>query len=162
MLANWIKAPYEQITYLCAGINHLAWYIEFKWNGEDAIPLIKKAVEKPEIYEQEIVRNEMFKHFGYYVTESSGHCSEYVPWFRKRPELIEKYCLKGKGENPGVHKLSVNSYISRQNTWRDEFIEFANNPVLERGNEYAAYIFNAVLETALCLSLTVMSGTMDL
>ena len=66
MLAKWIGADYEDITYTCAGINHQAFYLDFKWKGEDAYPLIREAVEKPEIYNEEIVRNEMFKHFGYY------------------------------------------------------------------------------------------------
>ena len=54
MLASWIGAPMEEITYTCAGINHLAWYLEYEWNGEDAYPLIRKAVaEQPEIYNEE-------------------------------------------------------------------------------------------------------------
>src|SRR5690349_9414219 len=96
MLAGWIGAPYEEITYTCAGINHMAWYTEFKWNGQDAYPLIHKAItERPEIYNEEIVRNEMYLALGKYVTESSGHNSEYNWWFRKRPDLIEKYCIDG-------------------------------------------------------------------
>ena len=74
MLAHWIGAPMEEVTYFCAGINHQAWYLSFKWNGEDAYPLIRKAItENPEIYNTEIVRNEMYLHLDYYVTESSGH-----------------------------------------------------------------------------------------
>ena len=88
MLANWIKTPMDQITYVCAGINHQAWFIEFKKNGKDAYPLLRKAVLKnKKIYNEEIVRNEMFLHLGYYVSESSGHNSEYNWWFRKRPDL---------------------------------------------------------------------------
>jgi alpha-galactosidase len=76
MLAGWIGAPNEEITYTCAGINHMAWYIDYKWNGEDAYPLIYKAItERPEIYNEEIVRNEMYLALGKYVTESSGHNS---------------------------------------------------------------------------------------
>ena len=70
MLARWIGAPEDEITYTCAGINHQAWYLDFRWNGADAYPLIHKAVtERPEVYQEEIVRNEMFLHLGYYVTE---------------------------------------------------------------------------------------------
>src|SRR5512137_2620562 len=90
MLADWIGAPYREITYTCAGINHQAWYLKFEWNGKDAYPLIRQAItSRPEIYNEEIVRNEMFLHLDYYVTESSGHNSEYNAWFRKRPDLIE-------------------------------------------------------------------------
>ncbi|NLD71282.1 MAG: alpha-glucosidase/alpha-galactosidase, partial [Chloroflexi bacterium] len=92
MLARWIGAPYEEITYVSAGINHQSFYLDYRWNGEDAYPLIREAVLTPEIYDEEQVRNEMFLQLGYYVTESSGHNSEYNWWFRKRPDLIEKYC----------------------------------------------------------------------
>ena len=145
MLARWIGAPFEEITYTCAGVNHQAFYLDFLWNGKDAYPLIQQAIAKPEIYQEEIVRNEMYRHLGYYVTESSGHNSEYVQWFRKRPDLIEKYCTHGTGWNPGIHDFSVKGYISRQSTWREEFLSFAEEAVnLERGHEYAAHIFNAI------------------
>jgi alpha-galactosidase len=78
MLAEWIGTTMEHITYVCAGINHQAFYVEFKKDGKDAIPLIRKAIlGKRAIYEEELVRNEMFLALGYYVTESSGHNSEY-------------------------------------------------------------------------------------
>ena len=120
MLARWIGAPVEEITYTCAGINHQAWYLKFEWNGEDAYPLIREAVKKPEIYREEIVRNEMFLHLDYYVTESSGHNSEYNWWFRKRPDLIEKYCTHGTGWNPGVHAYILKEYQRAEDTWKDE------------------------------------------
>lgn len=144
MLARWIGAPMEEITYLCAGINHQAFYIRYEWNGKDAYPLIREAVQKPEIYDEEQVRNEMFLHLGYYVTESSGHNSEYNAWFRKRPDLIEKYCTHGTGWNPGHHAYILNEYLRAEDTWRDHIQEELSKPVnLERGHEYASYIFNA-------------------
>ena len=146
MLAKWIGAPEDEITYLCAGINHQAWYLKYEWNGEDAYPLIRRAMEKPEIYNEEQVRNEMFIHLDYYVTESSGHNSEYVAWFRKRPDLIEKYCTHGTGWNPGVYAYIRDEYLSREDTWKKSIEEWlANDEVdLKRGHEYAASIFNAV------------------
>ena len=147
MLADWIGAPNDEITYLCAGINHQAWYLEYKWNGEDAYPLIRKAIEKPDIYNVEQVRNEMYLHLDYYVTESSGHNSEYVAWFRKRPDLIEKYCTHGTGWNPGRYAYIRDSYLEREDTWRDSIKEWlAEESVdLDRGHEYAASIFNATI-----------------
>lgn len=147
MLAGWIGAPMEEITYLCAGINHQAWYLDFKWKGKDAYPLIREAVKKPQIYNLEQVRNEMFLHLDYYVTESSGHNSEYNPWFRKRPDLIEKYCTNGTGWNPGVHAYILNEYLKRSNNWRGEIEEWLSEEKvdLKRGHEYAASIFNAIL-----------------
>ncbi|NLC68796.1 MAG: alpha-galactosidase [Clostridiaceae bacterium] len=147
MLANWIGAPMEEITYLCAGINHQAWYLEFKWNGKDAYPLIREAIKKPEIYNAEQVRNEMFLHLDYYVTESSGHNSEYNAWFRKRPDLIEKYCTHGTGWNPGEYAYILKYYLDREDTWKKDIEEWLNRDTisLERGHEYAANIFNAII-----------------
>lgn len=147
MLAKWIGAPYNEITYTCAGINHQAWYLKYEWNGKDAYPLIRKAVKKPQIYQEEIVRNEMFLHLDYYVTESSGHNSEYNWWFRKRPDLIEKYCIHGTGWNPGEYAYILKEYESRKDTWKEEAKKWfaKETPIsLERGHEYAAYIINAL------------------
>lgn len=145
MLAHWIGAPYEEITYRCAGINHQAWYVDFKWKGQDAYPLIRKAItSNKDIYNEEQVRNEMFLALGYYVTESSGHNSEYVAWFRKRPDLIEKYCTSGTGWNPGKHAYILNEYLHVADTWRESIEHQLAQPVkLDRGHEYAASIFNA-------------------
>ncbi len=144
MLAKWIDAPMDEVTYRCAGINHQAFYIDFKWNGKDAYPLIRKAMDKPEILNEEQVRNEMFLHLGYYVTESSGHNSEYNAWFRKRPDLIEKYCTHGTGWNPGIYAYIRDEYLKVADTWRDNIKEELAKPIdLARGAEYASRIFNA-------------------
>ncbi len=148
MLAKWIGAPMDEVTYVCAGINHQAWYVDYRWKGQDAYPLIREAMNKPEIYQQEIVRNEMFLHLGYYVTESSGHNSEYNWWFRKRPDLIEKYCIHGTGWNPGEYAYILKEYLRREDDWKDAIIKWLEDPQplkLERGHEYAAYIINAYL-----------------
>ncbi len=147
MLAGWIGAPLEEITYTCAGINHQAWYLRYAWNGRDAYPLLREAVQQPEIYQQEIVRNELFLHLDYYVTESSGHNSEYNWWFRKRPDLIERYCLPGTGWNPGEYAYILKRYEERASRWREEAQRWfaKESPIsLERGGEYAAGIINAL------------------
>lgn len=148
MLAKWIGAPMDEITYLCAGINHTAFYLDYKWNGKDAYPLIRKAItENEDVYNEEQVRNEMYLHFDYYVTESSGHNSEYNQWFRKRPDLIEKYCTHGTGWNPGEHAFILKEYLAREDNWREDMEAWlAQDEVdLNRGHEYAAYIFNATI-----------------
>jgi alpha-galactosidase len=148
MLASWIDAEMDEITYTCAGINHQAWYLKYERNGKDAYPEIRKAiVEHPDIYEEEIVRNEMFLHLDYYVTESSGHNSEYNWWFRKRPDLIEKYCTHGTGWNPGEYAYILKEYEEAKHTWKEEAKLWfaAETPIsLERELEYAAYIMNAL------------------
>jgi len=146
MLAKWIGAPMEEITYFCAGINHQAFYLDYKWKGKNAYPLIHKAItEKEEIYKAELVRNEMYLALDYYVTESSGHNSEYNAWFRKRPELIEKYCTHGTNWNPGLYAYILKEYLNREDSWKDRVKEELAKPVdLKRGHEYAASIFNAI------------------
>ena len=154
MLAGWIGAPVDEITYRCAGINHQAWYLEFKWNGQDAYPLIHKAVtQRPEIYNEEIVRNEIYLHLGYYVTESSGHNSEYNWWFRKRPDLIEKYCTTGTGWNPGEYAYILKEYQHTEATWKETVRHRLDAPLTpedtRRGGEYAASIINALMGGAM-------------
>jgi len=146
MLAKWINVPMAEVTYTCAGINHQAFYLEYKHNGKDVYPLIRQAITgRSEIYNEEIVRNEMFLALGYYVTESSGHNSEYNAWFRKRPDLIEKYCTTGTGWNPGLYAYIVKEYEKRESNWKELIKEeLAKEIKLERGHEYASNIFNAV------------------
>ena len=143
MLAGWIGAPMEEITYLCAGINHQAHYLNFKRNGKDAYPLIAEKVRTDAaIYSQEKVRNEMFLSLGYYVTESSIHNSEYNSWFRKRPELIRQYLPEGSTWSTEVIKKRIASSEERR---RKEIELWLKEPAdLKRGNEYAAAIFNAL------------------
>ena len=146
MLARWIGAKDEDVSYTCAGINHQAFYLEYLWKGKDAYPLLWEAMKNPDIYNEEQVRNEMFMLLNYYPTESSGHNSEYNAWFRKRPDLIEKYCIHGTGWNPGAYAYILESYRNAKDTWKKSIDEWLADPAvdLNRGHEYAAYIFNAV------------------
>ena len=149
MMAEWLGLKPENVDYVCAGINHMAWFVKFEHKKKDLYPRLRKLVEKDEdIYNHEQVRNEMFLALDYYVTESSGHNSEYNWWFRKRPDLIEKYCTTGTGWNPGHFAYVLDSYQSREKDWEKSVNEWlsADNPIsLERGHEYAAYIANAWL-----------------
>lgn len=97
LLARFIGAPLHEVTYWVAGINHLAWFLRFEWKGQDAYPLIWEAMKHPdhyaggeevEAYEGGRARFELMRHFGYFVTESSHHLSEYVPYFRRHPGLL--------------------------------------------------------------------------
>jgi alpha-galactosidase len=94
-LSEDIGVPYEDINYLVAGINHMAFYLKFenRRTGEDLYPKIRQVLEEGRAPDFNLVRYEMFKRLGYFVTESSEHFSEYTPWFIKhdRPELIEEF-----------------------------------------------------------------------
>ncbi len=150
MLANWVGAEYKDITYTCAGVNHQAFYLDLKWNGKDMYPMLREAMKRPEILDAERVRNDMFLHLDYYPTESSGHNSEYVAWYRKRMDLIDKYCSDHDGANwnPGTYASILRAYQSRKDQWRASVEKWLDKPDSEislgRGNEYASYIFNAV------------------
>ena len=142
MLASWLNVPYNELDYLCAGINHLAFFLKLEHKGVDLYPKLRELMEKPEIYKKEVVRNEIFRHLGYYVTESSGHNSEYNQWFRKRPDLIEKYCTPNEhsGWNPGEYAFSLNYRLGLQKTWRADIDDWIANAEVDtkRGQEYAA------------------------
>jgi alpha-galactosidase len=92
-LANDIGVPEEEINYTCAGINHMAFYTTFERDGEDLYPAIRQVLDEGRQPALNRVRYEMLKRTGYFVTESSEHFSEYVPWFikRDRPDLIEEF-----------------------------------------------------------------------
>jgi alpha-galactosidase len=96
-LAMDIGVPFEEINYLCAGINHMAFYLRFERKTpagvEDLYPLVRQVIEEGRVPGWNRVRYEMFKRLGYFVTESSEHFSEYTPWFikRDRPDLVEKF-----------------------------------------------------------------------
>lgn len=110
-------------------------------------PAIRKAMENKKVWNAELVRNEMFMKLGYYVTESSGHNSEYSWWFRKRPDLIQKWCLTGTNWNPGKHAYILGEYLNVEKTWKTiakRVVEQSKTMPLTRGHEYAASIINAI------------------
>ena len=101
-LAKYLGIPQDELDYWIGGINHMAWFLELKHHGKDIYPLLKEKFKDPAVYSgpnahvfgADIVRAEVFKAFGYYCTETSPHLSEYLPYFRKRPELIERLKLQ--------------------------------------------------------------------
>ncbi len=147
MLAEWLNVPADEVSYLCAGVNHQAFYLKLEHNGENLYPRLREKIKDPEYYNKEIVRNEMFKHLDYYVTESSGHNSEYNQWFRKRPDLIEKYCTHGTGWNPGEYAFSLNLRLTkRKENYESDMRKWIEGEEVDKNKspEYAADIFNAV------------------
>lgn len=92
-LAQDMEIPIEEIHYLCAGINHMAFYLRLERNGEDLYPQLQRVIDEGRVPEDNKVRYDMFQRLGYFMTESSEHFAEYVPWFIKedQPELIEKF-----------------------------------------------------------------------
>lgn len=150
-IAQVLGLKQEEVDIICAGINHQTWYIQVKHKGEDMTGKLLEAFEKHEEYSKtEKVRIDMLRRFGYYSTESNGHLSEYVPWYRKRPDEINQWIDLGcwiNGETGG--------YLRVCNEARDWFeVDFPNwmkEPPKkfvpeERGHEHGSYILEG-LET---------------
>lgn len=144
-LASYIGAPYEEISYWVAGINHMAWFLELKWKGKDAYPILRRRIkENPQLWDilgeyggtklKDIVRFEILKHFGYFVTESPFHMSEYVPYFRKTEEHIENFGVATRWWLK--HEKSVESYFKEI----EKEVSGTEKIQIERTDEYASYI----------------------
>ena len=146
-LASYIDASPGEISYNAAGINHMAWFIEFKWKGRDAYPILKEKLSNPKVYEDsshpayyDLVRIEVFKALGYYVSESSNHLSEYLPYFRKNPSLIEHYHIL-------THKDRFESETERAKAVDEKLrsiLEKGEVIPVSRSKEYCAQIIYAM------------------
>ena len=146
--SEWAKrldVPLESVNYVCAGINHEAFYLSFEHEGKNMLPEIRKLALKPEIWKGDSTRMEYVKHFGYPVTESSGHVSEYNPWFRKDKETVAKYCDNSVSTWNGGHGFIKELYDRPD--WRERMQKMADweEPIsLERSHEYGSMIVNAI------------------
>jgi alpha-galactosidase len=92
LIASYTGVKKDEIDYLAAGINHMAWFLKLEHQGKDLYPILKRNFEKPGYYVNEKVRAEVMRHFGYFMTESTGHLSEYLPYFRKNQKALDLYC----------------------------------------------------------------------
>jgi alpha-galactosidase len=143
-LAQYLGIPYEDLEWRVAGINHNAWFTTLASKGEDLYPRLRERAKVPAIYEQDSVRFEVMLHLGAFVTESSGHFSEYVPYFRKRPDLIQRYMRSGYRGESGF-------YANNWPAWREMNAAAVRGLVdgtleleLHRSHEYASYIVEAM------------------
>ena len=145
--SGWAKRlgiDFKDVTYECAGINHQAWFMKYEKDGEDLLPKIRELALKPEIWYGDSTRMEYVKHFGYPVTESAGHVSEYNPWFRKNKETIGRYCPKDFSEWNGGSGFIKELYARPD--WKETMEKMGNweTPVsLERSHEYGSIIINS-------------------
>lgn len=135
-LARDIDIPIGEINYVAAGINHMAFYLSIERDGEDLYPAIRKVIDEGRVPEDNRVRYEVLKRAGYFVTESSEHFSEYVPWFikRDRPDLIEDFNIP-LDEYP----RRCERQIKKWGSMRDEYTG-PGRIEHKRSKEYAARI----------------------
>jgi alpha-galactosidase len=143
-LSAYMNIPYPELVWECAGINHNAWFTKLEHGGEDVYPLLRERARDPEVYERDPVRFETMLQLGYFVTESSGHFSEYVPWFRKRPELIERYTREGYRGESGFYANNWPTWRQKSDAWIGDLVEGHKEIPSTRSAEYASYIVEAM------------------
>jgi len=141
----------EEVDIVCAGINHQTWYVQIRHKGQDLTAGLLEAFEKhPDFSRTEKVRIDMLRRFGYYSTESNGHLSEYVPWYRKRPDEIADWIDMGSwinGETGGYLRVCTEG----RNWFETDFPNWMKDPAMkyegaQRSQEHGSYIIEG-LET---------------
>ena len=143
-LAGYLDVPVDDLRFQCAGINHLAWYTELRVDGCDMYPRLAERAQDAEVYDCDPVRFEVLKHFGAFVTESSGHLSEYLPYFRKRPDLVARYTRGGYRGESGFYANNWPSWRQGGDDTISATLEGRTPLQLKRGAEYASTIIEAI------------------
>lgn len=145
-LAEYAGVPYEEMHWRAGGINHMSWFVELTHGGKDLYPVLLEKIKDPELLRQDPVRFDAMKYLGAFVSESSGHFSEYIPYYRKRQALIDLHCNAGYNGATGF-------YADNWPIWRKENDEQIVQQLegtlpleMQSSNEYAAVIIEAVLK----------------
>jgi alpha-galactosidase len=141
-LADDIGIPVAEIDYLVAGINHMAFYLKLERNGEDLYPLVRQVMDEGRVPKTNRVRYDMFKRLGYFVTESSEHFAEYVPWYIKtgREDLIEQYNIP-LDEYPRRCERQIADWQNMYSELQDP----SKTIPIERSVEYGSHIIHAMV-----------------
>lgn len=147
-LAGYLGIDPAALRYRVAGINHMAWFLELAQGGQDLYSALRACLDRPETVARDPVRFEIMRHFGYFVTESSRHMAEYVPYVMPHPEEMARLDVE--------HRTAES--FARQQATREERMakarrELETEPLeLRRSNEYAATIIHAIeTDTPRCI-----------
>jgi alpha-galactosidase len=150
LLARRAGVAYEEMNWECAGVNHLAWFTKLEHGAKDLYPLLLKKAEqdlagKPSDPKDaaDLVRKDMMLHFGAFITESSGHLSEYLPYYRKRKDLIEKYARPGYDGGSSFYADNWPSWRAAADKNRAEMVAGRAPMDWPRSYEYASWIIEA-------------------
>ncbi|NLD59452.1 MAG: alpha-galactosidase [Clostridiales bacterium] len=142
LIAGYCGVNKKDVDFLCAGINHMGWFLQIEKDGVDLYPKFREVMEEPGHYINEKVRAEVLRNFGYFCTESTGHLSEYLPYFRKNQKALDLYCDEPGfgGETNAYFKFST--YV--QNKYGGRLLD--NEPIAlpRRSVEYCSYILEAI------------------
>ncbi len=140
-LARVMGVRYDRLRYWAAGINHLAWFLKLECGGHDLYPLLRRKVRNPEVEEAERVRVAILRLFGFFVSESSYHMSEYVPYYRRTPESIARYLPQ-----PRDYLGAYQGGLDEQRRTIEALLASCQPLQVRRSHEYASYIIDS-LET---------------
>jgi alpha-galactosidase len=144
LISRYVEVPKQEINFFCAGINHMAWFlsIEDRRDGRDLYPILRDNFEKPEYYVNEKVRGEVMRHFGYFMTESTGHLSEYLPYFRKTRKALSRYCDEPSfgGESGAYYKYCA---MLAEKFARTDPLSIESTQLGPRSAEYCSHIIEA-------------------
>jgi alpha-galactosidase len=150
LLAKRAGVTYAELDWECAGINHLAWFTKLERRGKDLYPLLKRLAEKellgkPDYTDKDadLIRKDMMLHFGAFITESSGHLSEYLPYYRKRADLLKKYTRPDYGGESGIYSRSWPKWRQRSDQERIDMLAGKLAIEWDRSWEYASWIIEA-------------------
>lgn len=145
MLARYAGVPYPDVQWKCGGINHLAWFTEFNGPDGDLYPKLKEVFSDPtsEFAQKEKVRGDIMMHFGRFITESSGHFSEYLPYYRKRKDLMEKYLIAGYGGEESFYANNWPAWRKGNDEARARLLSGEEPIQFKRSEEYGAWIIEA-------------------
>jgi alpha-galactosidase len=144
LLAEFLDVPYEELEWRCAGINHNAWFTKLERHGKDLYPQLREQAARPEVYEHDPVRFDVMLHLGAFVTESSGHFSEYVPYYRKRPDLLKKYTRPGYLGESGFYANNWPDWRKANDERIHAMLRGETEIPLDRSHEYASNIIEAM------------------
>lgn len=142
-LAEYLDVPQAEMRWRAAGVNHLSFITELTRNGEDLLPALRAAGRRREIYERDPVRFELLFELGAFVAESSGHNSEYTQWFRKRPDLVERYARPGYEGESGYYANNWPAWRRENDDRLRRVIDGSEEHDLVRGYEYASHLIEA-------------------
>ena len=143
LIAGYTNVKKVEIDFLAAGINHMAWFLKLEKDGQDLYPLFRENIEKPEYYVNDKVRCEVARHFGYFMTESSGHLSEYLPWFRKNRKALDLYCDQPLfGGESGIGYRFHSGIADKYE--KIDYLQFESDDLRPRSAEYCSHILEAM------------------
>lgn len=145
LMAEVAQVPYPEMRWKCGGINHMAWMVELTREGKDLYPIIFERSRKvKEVYEKSPIRFDIMYHFGAFVTESGGHFSEYVPYYRKRKDLLKKYTRKAYTGESGFYARMWPASRKNNDAARRDILAGKQQITYKRTWEYASYIIQAM------------------